>query len=794
MANSKAHKVVTWFKEHVRDIIQKTEAAPVLEELDKLALRVEDLDKNKLKFFPICLLGQAGVGKSTLINTLIANTEIVVPSGGGTGPLTANALRVIHGDRPAFEVKYHAKKQVSQTRFILESELHRRTKGNVPQEDELSSDEQELTEIHLDGDEQKRARIDDAIGRSSLLVAGAQSATRELTYLADALRWVLGQKLKHNSEFTSEDLARLTELKEALKHGTNETARHFDSAENPGFGNHLRNHACGFLAPLILEMTIHWPSDLLKDSVEIVDLPGIGILSDVYASITSDYLRNRAKAVMLVADSRGIRIDDAELLRSSGFLNRLLHAGNDPAADPVALIVVAVKIDDVAVENWRNDKAANGNALKTKAEHFADVSRNCRADIEKKMNACLREVWEEQDGIISEAKEEVIQGILKNLQVFPVSAPQYRLHCSSDPDEDRPFLPNKEATSIPSLRDAITKVAQDCLAEQHRRAEEAQQRFFGQLRAKLEVLSAQRIESLQIKEEVESFKRNLDEFLKPLQREYDTRRGGFRAYLRKTIPARIESRVGSASATAEKSIKSYLRRLQDAHWGTLRAAVRKEGTFYGARHINLPNDFALKFEEPIAEVWSKEILVELRKETKEFAEYQTEAVIKVLNWARNQEIKVPTRLLEALIEDVKQNRQRLNAVGKEAIEELREKVRAELIKKIEAPIRRKCKAFVDGNQDVGRGVKSRILDLFDELGNDVVEAAKTPATDLLVERFGLVEKEISAAFGEHSEPLSEAAEALVKKQEKDKSREEKMFSEAIELALANMPKEMTQGL
>jgi hypothetical protein len=64
-------------------------------------------------------------------------------------------------------------------------------------------------------------------------------------------------------------------------------------------------------------------------------------------------------------------------------------------SDPVELIVAVVKIDDVAVENWRNDKAVNGVPLKNKAQHFADQ-------------------------------------IERYLKVFPVSAPQYRLLCANE--------------------------------------------------------------------------------------------------------------------------------------------------------------------------------------------------------------------------------------------------------------------------------------------------------------------------------------------------------------------------
>lgn len=792
-SESPSHRIVGWFKDLVRPIFEKTEAPPVLEELDKLASRVEELEKNKGQLFPICLLGQAGVGKSTLINTLIAGNAIVVPSGGGTGPLAANALRVIYGERPSFVVRYHSAKQIGQTRFILEAEIFRQTKNEAMPVEVESTEDADLAALALDGEEQKKTRTQEAVGRACLLVAGAQTVHRELTYLADSLRWVLGQTARFQTQISEDDMERLRRVQEALKHATNETARHFDSANNPGFGHHLRDHACGFLAPLILDMTIHWPSSLLRDSLELIDLPGIGILSDAYASVTSDYLRNRAKAVMLVADSRGIRREDAELLRNSGFLNRLLHSSHDLADDPVALIVVAVKIDDVAEENWRNDKAVNGAALKTKAQHFRDVVERCRNDITQRLQTFLSEVWSGEDGGITEGKREVIQGILDNLEVYAVSAPQYRLHM--DPEEGKPFLPDVAATNIPALRAAITQVAQRCLSEQVRRAEDAKQRFFGQVRARLEVLSAQQNEERQAGVEVAKFKDALDIFLLPLQREFDTRRGGFRNFLRKTVPGQVDSRVRVASEAARKEIQGYLRRnIRDAHWKTLQAAVRREGTFIGSRHINLPHDFALRFEEPVAEVWSRGILTEVRRETREFAEYQSSAVTQVLDWARGQGLRVSTRLLEALVEAVKQHRQQVNAVGKDAVDELRERVREELIKQIEGPIRRKCKKFVSDNNDSGTGVKMRIVELFEQLAEDVVEAAVSPAVDLLVERFREVDKEILAAFGEHSDPLNEAADALVSRQEKQAENDASAiaFKNQIEAATALMP-ELTIG-
>jgi len=788
MSDPSGSRVLEWFNKFVRAALLKTEPPATIEEIDKLGGQLEQLGKNREQLFPICLLGQAGVGKSTLINTLIADNTIVVPSGGGTGPLTANALRVVYGETPSFTVRYHTAKQLGQTRFILESAIRRESKTSTPDDTEKRESDAEYEELKLDDEKQRGARTEEAVGQAKLLIAASQSAPRELPYLADALRWIIGQPIRFGSQVLPEDLVRMNEVKEALRHANSETSKLFASADNPNFGRQLRDHACGYLAPLIVEMSIKWPSDVLKNGLELVDLPGLGILSDAYASVTSDYLRSRAKAVMLVADSRGIRKEDADLLRSSGFLNRLLHAGSDLSSDPVAFFVVVVKIDYVAVENWRNDRAVNGKALKNRAEHFHDQVERCRTDIKQRLGEYLREVWQED----SEGKKEVIQSILTNLQIFPVSAPQYRLHLKPDDEEDRPFLPDIAATNIPALRVAVSDVATRCLAEQIRRYNEVHQRFFGQLRAKIELLGAQFTEERQIESEVAQFKADLEEFLNTLRREFDGRRGAFRNFMRKTVPVKIEARVEGGSTKAQQGIRNYMRSLSDAHWRTLQAAVRREGTFYGSRHINLPNDFALRFEEPIAEVWSREILIDVRKETREYADYQSAAVKQVLAWARDRKTKLSTRLLEALVEDVDQRRQQLNAVGREAVDELRDKVRTELIKTIEGPIRRKCKKFVEDQQDRGAGVRNRILELFDQLAQEVVTAAAEPAKVLLVARFKEVEKEILAAFREHSEPLDEAAAALVRRKEKETGLNDAELRRIIAEAMEAMPLEEPQ--
>jgi vacuolar-type H+-ATPase subunit H len=193
--------------------------------------------------------------------------------------------------------------------------------------------------------------------------------------------------------------------------------------------------------------------------------------------------------------------------------------------------------------------------------------------------------------------------------------------------------------------------------------------------------------------------------------------------------------------------------------------VRKGGTFIGARHIDLPVDFALRFEEPVADAWAITLLKEIRSTTKEFTDDCISLVDEVVGWAKAQGTRVSADLIEAQREAIKADSKKLTAVGKEMIQELRESVKTSLIKCIEPPIRRKCAAFVKKGDDVGTGVKSRILDLFSELAEDVIAAASEPAIELLGTTFRDVEAEIRAVLKQYDDPLLTSADAIVSSQE-----------------------------
>ncbi|MBF8275065.1 MAG: uncharacterized protein HW390_138 [Candidatus Brocadiaceae bacterium] len=187
-------------------------------------------------------------------------------------------------------------------------------------------------------------------------------------------------------------------------------------------------------------------------------------------------------------------------------------------------------------------------------------------------------------------------------------------------------------------------------------------------------------------------------------------------------------------------------------------------------------------------------MIVAKSPTRRHADDSVRHVERILAWAKQQGTKVKTNVLEAQVEVIKADAQKINAVGKEAVDELREEVKNSLIKKIENPIRNRCKSFVEKNQHIGPGVKMRILDLFRELADETIEAATDPAIELLTERFRAVEKQILNVFNEHQEyndPITAASNAIVtshkeKLRRSDKKKRETVLG-ALETVISNCP-------
>ena len=740
------------------------------ESADAECARLESLEKAFSEEVPVCFLGASGIGKSTLINALVG--ESLLPHG-GIGPLTAQALFVRYREQAAFEVEYHSPKKIVQLAFALEKtyQAERRRQGHDVKEPsgqdllELVDDEDEeagttAIVIEEEGDTQAQRNLEFR-KQAALMIAGRQDAVREIPYLIDRLRETVENKPPFDTTCLPDDQPRVERIRGCLLQGKNHQPFVCLESED-GFRTALRDHATGFLAPIINELVVFWNAELLKTGIVLVDLPGVGIAGDVHVRITEEFVRESAKVVILMVSVRGVTHADAELLRNSGFLNRLLHAADDPAADPVELMVVVVRADDIAETRFVEDKS------RKKREHFVDVCAEARQDAIAQLREHLTEAWR-TDEKLSQTKQEVLDRIINGLQVHPLSALQYRRLLANDED-DLAFIKEPEESNVPKFFRSLAEMATAINRERRERLERAQNLFFSSVTSSIRVIHEQWVRGTRAEEEADALRKEFDSFIGPIRKEFDTRRGEFRAFLRETVPSEIEKLVMEASFSAQAAISRYLGTLGDAHWSTLRAAVRRGGTFYGSRHIDLPHDFALRFEEPVAEIWGKKLLQLIRKRTKTYAEDCVALIEDVLDWAKEKGARTSTRLIEALHEQIKTASQQLNAVGKELINETREEVKNRLFGAIRLPIRGRCERFVKKNHDVGPGVKLRVLGLFNELAEDTVAAAADPARGLLTTRFEEVEKEISKVLRSDKDLIDSAADAVVESHQAIASR------------------------
>lgn len=802
------HALLSWFEQHCRPFLARhvPERVSALENDYNRLHRLLSSSENVI----VCFLGNSGIGKSTLLNALAAGADQVLPAG-GIGPLTAQATEVHYSPTPSFKVRYHPKKRLWEEVFALESQIakehraksaepssspHTLHSGIADVEQELDDDTKRAILFEINpGETDPSAPTHDAmevrIKQARQIVTGDQFSDKPLTYLADALRLASDNKPRWNSEINKADLARIDRVKQALQFTKNKRVyERIQGGDIQAFMEDMKAHAAGFLSPLIEQIEVGWPSDVLQSGVTLVDLPGVGIAQDSYRDITKQYVREKARAVILVVDRAGPTEATIELLRSSGYWDRIVGAADDPDSDPCSILIAVTKVDDVASENWRNlPLSGDGKKLK-KREVFTNLVEEFKPRMRAQIQEQLLKIGTSDNDSVQTAREQARKNILDTLEIHPVSAPELRKLLLDD-EEDRAFLQTAEQTGVPALQESLVHLAHNVRETRNQRIEAVYQRFSNSIVNELSIIKGQWQERTRAAEEAEKLAAALETILDPKRKEYERRLGAFREFLDQTVQTKIELLVAEARTAAESEVNKYLLALRNYHWATLRAAVRRGGCFYGGRSINLPNDIADYFQEPMAAVWGQRLLKDIRKRTSELSSDIAALVEEICIWAtENGGAHVNAQLLDNQKIRIQGLAEQMRQVGKEAVDELRATVKNRLNEAIQKPIRVACEKFVNDGDHIGPGVKFRIIELFSSLAKQATVAAQKPATDILQKNFAQVRKEIASAFEQWGDPIQETADLIVERHEErvrrsDAQKRSRILAEIDEVYRAN---------
>ena len=776
--SEKSDKLIWWYETAVKPFLAKyaTERISALDnDCDRLK-RISS-EPNELT---VCFIGTSSVGKSTLLNAIAAGGRTILPAG-GIGPLTAQATVVQYSDKPKFKVIYHSSGILWRVVFALEKRLEKEKRDSGDLKDfgpddlseNLPDDERKefidiTTSILDEAGENNSSAMDNYLNQGKLIVTGKQFGSESLAYIVDGLRIASGKEPKWGQSFNSDDLERIKRVAKIYFDNKGQlTYQSVEGEDKQAFRVDLEDHAAGYLAPLIKQIEVGWPSDFLKGGISLVDLPGVGVANDSYRDVTRGFVRDKAKAIIVVADRSGLTESTIELLKTSGYWDRLVGSADDPESDPCAMLVAVTKVDDVMQTEWSELVSTEDKPRPKKYEVFLEKIEEFKPRMQAQFADQLGRMSASENPDIQKAREQVKNTLLSNLEVFPLSAPEYRKVLKDD-EEDKSFLRNPEQSGVPALMDSLVTLSEAAASKRATQLTLVIDRIAENLHNELEIIQGKWTEVGRATEEAARLQKILEQFLVPRRREYDRRRGSFREFLNQTVPEIIEKLVLEACQSASNDVNQYLVGLRHVHWGTLRAAVVRGGAYDGtSRNIDLPDDIAIFFQEPMAAVWGQKLLKEIRKRTSELTEDLIEIVTEIFQWANeNGGPSLNKKLLNAQHERVLAHADQMKTVGKEAVDELRKTVKTKLLKTIRDPIKKACEKFVQDGDARGAGVKSRILELFEKLAADATKNAKNPASKILKSNYDEVREEITNSFNQWGDPLEEVVNIIISKHEK----------------------------
>jgi len=396
----------------------------------------------------VCFLGMSGIGKSSLINALLADRDNVVPAG-GIGPCTAQAIRVRYGGYPSFKAVYHSKEYIVQLLSVLidiyEQQGCNKTRWNFSKD--LTNKIQRIQKAKLRNAnseiEIKTYIWNNCISQTCFLITGRQRAQLEITYLIDSISLILNEMAPFSSQFEISDLNRIEIIRECLE----KRSFNYKCYDIQKYHQYLSDHAVGHLAPLIQYFDMYVNADLLKRGIVFVDLPGVGIDGDIHQKITKEYI-SKAKLVILVVSPRGIGSAEHNLMKSVDIYRKLIPIDRVNANKPLKLIIAVTRVDDIASSRFRQNKS------KEKWQHWDETCLDIEVHVRRQLIELLSAAYSINGEVRAQRNVEKVSELIS---IVPVSAVEFRKIVADD-NYDRSFITEEKQSNIPRLRDMLCRL------------------------------------------------------------------------------------------------------------------------------------------------------------------------------------------------------------------------------------------------------------------------------------------------------------------------------------------------
>lgn len=517
--------------------------------------------------------------------------------------------------------------------------------------------------------------------------------------------------------------------------------------EGPEMQEYLRRlvRGDGGVWPLIDEVAVEGPYEVLANGLELVDLPGLNDPNEARIEVTRKYIGSTPALWIVFNMVRGLGADVRRLLAENHVLENAVLGGTYEG-----LALVGTKADDIDVD------AAPDLGLSEEASRSQVIAAYRKRTIDQVRAQWLEMVRELTDGAESPATIERLLTLARDVQAHAVSSSAYLKLAKIAPLRRDFGLDDEEETGIPEVRRHLEQLgAQLGSAHSQRVAFERLSSLRDEISFFFTSRSGERLPGAElVLDRLQREQGEFDQTIQAKRRRAKDRLTELRnEFTRWLAPLFEESVVQVERATIAWNSLS---------WATIRAAIHRDGQFRSpttSRTVNFNRDIADPMLSQLPVRWEQYFADDLGRVIRDLVAELTSSTDRLADRIRTA-LEIGLRSQPSISEkQISWLQHKISLLGEKATDELEQLVRGrrqELSGGIEALVRERMRPTYElARGEKGTGMKKRILAHLQPAARTLAQPVYESLQVNLIE--GLQELEVLIA-GKFDQLVIEAAE------------------------------------